>query len=751
MRFLRYLKAHKLAVVLIFVLLMGQAFCDLALPGITSQIVDVGIQQDGVEHAAVEEMTPATYEKLSILLPDSDQELLLKSYDKDEDSYRLNTYGKQHQSELDQVLAVPLATIHKQGATTTLDWDQLMTAYERGSVAREDLLALQEQVAKSGTGMTPQSQEVLAAARAEYQAVGYDLSGIQMGYLVRTGALMLLIAAVGMVIAIGVSFIAARTAARIGFELRQKLFGRVVAFTEDEISKFSAASLITRGTNDIQLIQNSTTMLLRMAMMAPIMAFGGIVMVMVTSPSLGLVVLGAILCVFALLAIIYRLALPRFKIMQKLIDGVNLVAREMLSGLPVVRAFDREAHEEARFEVASQKLMDTQLFTNRVMTFMMPVMMLIMNLTSIAIIWFGGLSVEAGTLQTGDLIAFITYAMVIIMSFLMLGMVAIMLPRADVAARRVDEVLATELSVQDPTDPQELSVEDLPDGAAIEFSSVSFRYDESEDCVLESISFKVEPGETLAIVGSTGSGKTTILKLLERFYDVTEGAITVDGVDIRQLKQQELRAQFGYVPQKAFLFQGTVESNVGYGEDRLALDRIEKALEVAQATSFVAEREGGLESEIAQGGTNVSGGQRQRLAIARAVAVHPRAYLFDDSFSALDYKTDAALRQALRTEARGATQIIVAQRIATVMDADKILVLQDGRVAGLGTHEALMSECEEYQLIARSQLSEAELAQGKPRGLEELTPAGSAVSPTTRTRENHDPQDELAPKGGERS
>ena len=629
---IRFLGQHKGAVALVMLLLLLKAGCELAIPVLTSQIVDVGIAQSGVE-----------------------------------------------------------------------DLDIL----------------------------------------AGYKAAGVDLFPIQMAYLLRIGGLMLLAAAGSMVLDVAAGFVSARTGAKIGRDLRRRLFARVVAFSDAEINQFSAASLITRGTNDVTLIQNVCTMVMRMVLYAPILAIGGVVMVMATNPQLGWIVVLAVAMVFAVIAVLFRFTLPRFKIMQTLIDRVNLVAREMLNGLSVVRAFNREGFEENRFDAASRKLRDTQLFTNRAMAFMMPTMMLVMNLTSVAIVWFGAQGVAAGTMQTGDLIAFITYAMVIIMGCLIMGMVSIMLPRADVAAQRLSEVLATEPTVRDPQAPEALpATSEVPpvggdlgrpsssefaspeeggprsaptEGARITFDDVSFRYTDDGDPALSHVSFTAEPGTTLAIVGPTGSGKSTIVKLIERFYDPTEGSVTLDGADLRALSQADLRACFGYVPQKAFLFEGTVESNIAYGDESADEAAIRGALEVACALDFVEAREGGLSAPIAQGGDNVSGGQRQRLSMARALVRRPRAYLFDDCFSALDYATDARVRAALPAWAAGSTVILVAQRISTVLAADRIVVLDEGRVAGVGTHAELMESCPEYREIALSQLSEEELVEGGAR------------------------------------
>ena len=717
MRIIRYLKTCKVAVLLIVCLLVVQAFTDLALPHYTSDIVDVGIQQSGVEHAATDEMTAKTHDEIAMMLPVDDEQSFRDAYtETDDGTYKLNDQGKKEQEELDRMVALPLVAIHYSSQIPDLDLDQVMQAYEAGAIDKQKILDMLDE-AKQHMGDMGDSivdQQAIAAAKAEYESLGYNLSDMQMGYLVRIGLLMLGLAALGMVAAVLVGFIASRTAAKVGATLRSKLFRRVVSFSDAEVQSFSAASLITRGTNDIQLVQMVTVMLLRMVLYAPILAIGGIIMVSRTNLAMSWIIILAVAVIFVLIMVLMRVALPKFQIMQTLIDRVNLVSREILTGLPVIRAFDRQPYEEKRFDEASTKLMKTQLFTNRVMTFMMPLMMLIMNGGSVLIVWVGGSYIDNGTIQTGDLIAFITYAMVIIMSFLMIGMISIMLPRADVAAQRVNEVLETKPTICDPAadKARDAELRRSGEGATIAFNDVSFRYGDSKECVLEHIDFTAEPGKTTALIGSTGSGKSTVIKLIERFYDVTEGSVTIDGVDVRDVTQQALREQLGYVPQKAFLFSGTIESNVAYADEGMSVDRIREAVDIAQASEFVASKEEGLGTRVSQGGSNVSGGQRQRLAIARALATEARAYLFDDSFSALDYKTDAALRQELHTRLGGKTVVIVAQRISTVLHADRIVVLDDGRIVGQGTHEELMETCEEYREIAMSQLSEAELNGG---------------------------------------
>ena len=680
MRIIKNLAQHKLVVLMVVVLLCVQAACDLALPNYTSDIVDTGIQQQGVQDVAAEQLTGRTHDLVAMMLPESEEQMFADAYAQNEDgTYSLTESGKRDRAALDDAMALPMTVTCYADQIAELDLDQVKTAYDQGMVGKDDIQAMLDRARGSMGDMadTLIAQQGLAAARAEYEQLGYDLDAMQMDYLAATGAKMLGLAALGMAIAVMVGFLASRTAAKVGRNLRERLFNQVVGFSDAEIQSFSAASLITRGTNDVQLVQMVTVMLLRMVLYAPILAIGGIIMIARTDLSMGWIIIAAVAAIAVIMGVLMKVAMPKFKIMQKLIDRVNLVSRELLTGLPVIRAFGREQHEEARFDDANTRLMKTQLFTNRVMTFMMPLMMLIMNLVSVGIIWFGGHAIDAGNLQTGDLIAFITYSMVIIMGFLMIGMLSIMLPRADVAAQRIDEVLECKPSIADPEPGKAkdalLGANGLP-GARIAFENVSFRYSDGAECVLEDVSFTCEPGKTTAIIGSTGSGKSTVLKLAERFHDVTSGRITVDGVDVRDVSQHALRAQLGYVPQAAFLFSGTIASNVGYGVDDADEDRIRAAADVAQASDFIAERPEGLATPISQGGTNISGGQRQRLAIARALATDARAYLFDDSFSALDYKTDAALRHELSSRLGGKTVVIVAQRISTVLNADQIVV-----------------------------------------------------------------------------
>lgn len=721
MRIAKNLAHHKIAVLLIVVLLAVQAFCDLSLPRYTSDIVDVGIQQSGVEHASASQLSARTHDLVEMMLSESDEQLFVEAYDETAGGdYTLTEVGYDQREDLDEAMALPLSVVHYADQIPDLDLDQVKAAFDAGLVSKDDVMSMLDESRESLGDMadTLIAQQGIAAARAEYEQLGVDMDAMQMDYLFFTGAKMLMLSALGMVVAIAIGFLASRTAAKVGRSLRGRLFDKVVTFSDAEIQSFSAASLITRGTNDVQQVQMVTVMLLRMVLYAPILAIGGVIMIARTNLSMGWIVIVAVLAIALILVVLIKVAMPKFKIMQKLIDRVNLVSREMLMGLSVVRAFNREQHEEERFDEASTRLMKTQLFTNRVMTFMMPFMMLIMNLVSVGIVWFGGHAIDAGALQTGDLIAFITYSMVIIMGFLMIGMLSIMLPRADVAAQRIEEVLECEPSICDPAPADskdaELSASCVP-GAEVTFHDVCFRYSDSAENVLDHVDFTCKPGKTTAIIGSTGSGKSTIVKLVLRFYDVSQGSVTIDGVDVRDVSQHALRRQLGYVPQKAFLFSGTISSNIAYGAEGADDERIRRAADIAQASEFIGEKPEGFESPIAQGGTNVSGGQRQRLAIARALATDARVFLFDDSFSALDYKTDAALRHELGARLGGKTVIIVAQRISTVLSADQIVVLDEGRVVGKGTHAELMDGCEEYREIAMSQLSEEELAGGGAR------------------------------------
>lgn len=737
MRIIGYLKQSKVAVALIVVLLIVQAFADLSLPRYTSDLVDVGIQQGGIEDCSPSVMSSDTFNYACMLASDADEQLLRSSYERDSDgNYALTEQGSEQREDLNSVIALPLVVVHfsdqmvdslrgqqKEGSPAfdgvpeDFDLPQLYAAYQAGIISKTQVGEAMSQAQKA-SGSIDESliqQQAIMATKAEYEQLGIDMGAMQMSYLIWLGARMLGIAALMMVASIAVGFIASRTAAKTARGLRERLFENVISFSDAEVQSFSAASLITRGTNDIQQIQMVMVMLLRMVLYSPILAIGGIVMVSQTNVSMSWIIVLAVLVIAVIIGILMAVAMPKFKMMQKLIDRVNLVSREMLTGLSVIRAFDRQQYEEERFDKASTALYRTQLFTNRTMTFMMPTMMLVMNAVSVLIVWVGGSYIDAGTIQTGDMIAFITYSMVIVMSFLMIGMIAIMLPRADVAARRVNEVLETESSIADPLQSKACELDPAAEGLAVQFDHVTFAYSKNSSPVLEGIDFTAEPGQTTAIIGPTGSGKSSVIKLIERFYDVADGAVRVGGVDVRDMNQGELRKELGYVPQKAFLFSGTIASTIAYSDEAMGEERIRSAAGIAQATEFIDAKAEGMQAAISQGGTNVSGGQRQRLSIARALATDARVLLFDDSFSALDYATDAKLRRALAKNAAGKTVIVVAQRISTVLNADKIVVLEEGKMVGCGTHSHLMKACPTYREIAESQLSEEELKGGDER------------------------------------
>lgn len=704
-----YLKRSWKSVVLIFMLLIFQASCDLTLPQFTSNLVDIGIQQNGIAHAAPAEMRDTTMEDLSLFLTDEEQALVSSSYEQSGDRWVRTTDDEKTLEQLDEAMSMPMVMLDTIQSSDQIDRDALYARLESGEITREHLLGAESQMESqlSGMGGSTITQKAILFTQKEYEALGYDLHEMQMNYLLTTGGKMLALSLGMVAAAILVGLIASRTAAELAMHLRESLFTRVVSFGNEEMTKFSTASLITRSTNDIQQVQMVIVMLLRIVLYAPILGVGGIFRVMRTETSMAWIIAVAVGAVMCLVAVLMGVALPRFKKMQTLIDNLNLVAREILTGLPVIRAFSREKHEEERFDRANIALTRTQLFTNRVMTFMMPCMMLIMNVVTVAIVWFGAHGVDLGNMQVGDMMAFITYTMQIIMSFLMISMISIMLPRAGVAADRINEVLTTEPRIRDKAKVEDDKLTDCR--GEVVFDDVSFRYPDADADVLEHISFTAKPGQTTAIIGSTGAGKSSLLNLIPRFFDVSYGRITIDGIDIRNLSLHKLHEVLGYVPQKGVLFSGDIESNLKFGGADISDAQMEQAAEIAQATEFIESKPDRYQTPIAQGGTNVSGGQKQRLSIARAIAKNPKIYLFDDSFSALDYKTDAALRRALSERVHDATTIIVAQRISTILHAEQIIVLDEGKVAGIGTHEELMKTCATYQEIARSQLSEKEL------------------------------------------
>lgn len=704
-----YLKRSWKTVAVILALLIVQAGCDLTLPQYTSLLVDVGIQQSGIAHVAPQEMRAQTMDDLCLFLTRSQQQSVRASYTQNAaGNYACTVQDADALAALDEVLTMPMVTL-SQLQQASVDPAGLRAALEEGRLTQEHLLGAQARLEEHLGGLDGQtlSQKAILMTRQEYEALGYDLHQMQMDYLYRMGAKMLGLSLVMVLTAVLVGLLAARTAAALGMTLRGELFARVVSFGNEEMTRFSTASLITRSTNDIQQVQMVVVMLLRMVLYAPILGIGGVLRVMRTQTGMAWIIGVAVGAVLLLVVLLVQLAMPRFRRMQSLIDRLNLVSREILTGLPVIRAFSRETHEEERFDRANTDLMRNQLFANRVMTFMMPSMMLIMNVITVGIVWFGAHGVELGRMQVGDMMAFITYTMQIIMSFLMLSMISIMLPRAGVAADRINEVLQTEPAIHDR--PRVKDDAHSTWRGEVVFDDVSFRYPDADADVLEHISFTARPGQTTAIIGSTGSGKSTLLNLIPRFFDVSYGRITIDGVDVRDLSLHKLHALLGYVPQKGVLFSGDIASNLKFGGDQITDAAMQRAAEIAQASEFIAGKPEGYAAPIAQGGSNVSGGQKQRLSIARAIAKEPRIFLFDDSFSALDYKTDAALRRALSAHIQDATTIIVAQRVSTILHAEQIIVLNEGRVAGIGTHEELLRTCATYQEIARSQLSEAEL------------------------------------------
>ena len=706
----RYLKRSWKAVAAILILLVIEAGCDLSLPQYTSDLVDIGIQQRGVAHAAPEEMRPSTYDDLLVFLTEEDQQVVAGAYARNgAGNYELTARKAEEWNRLDQILSMPLIVLSQVEAADQVDMAAIHAMLAAGQMTHEQLLGYltkAESQMGDATGSMLQ-QRAIQRTQAEYAALGRDLDEMQVRYLMSTGARMLGITLVMVAATILVGLLASRTAAGVSMDLRGELFQRVVSFGSEEMDRFSTASLITRSTNDIQQIQMVMVMLLRVVLYAPIMGIGGIIKVTNTHTGMAWIIVVAVSAILLLVAGLMKIALPKFKKMQALIDRLNLVSREILTGLPVIRAFSRETHEEKRFDGANTDLMKTQLFTNRAMSFMMPVMMLIMNVITVGIVWFGSHGVDIGSMQVGDMMAFITYTMQIVMSFLMIAMVSIMLPRAGVAADRINEVLNTTPAIRDRKQAKDREKNDWK--GEISFEDVSFRYPDADADVLEHISFTAKPGQTTAIIGSTGSGKSTLLNLIPRFFDVSYGRITLDGVDIRDLSLHQLHEVLGYVPQKGVLFSGDIASNLKFGGAQITDGDMKEAAEIAQAVEFIDSKPDGYHTPIAQGGSNVSGGQKQRLSIARAIAKRPRVFLFDDSFSALDYKTDAALRRALAERVRNVTTIIVAQRISTILHAEQIVVLDEGKVAGIGTHEELMKTCATYQEIARSQLSEKEL------------------------------------------
>lgn len=727
----KFMKPYAATILMIVVFLVLQAYCDLSLPGYTSDIVNVGIQQGGIDTAIPEQISVEDMDRLFLFVSEQDQKTVLDAYEKDTDTYESEAYvlkdgilkDEKRTDKIGAILSKPmmLVTVFSSDSEETKEMTDAMFASLPKEMLSEDMTVFDvlgmmpeeqraQMVTQIGEKVDEMPETMLEQAatiylKEAYKNLGMDTDKIQTGYMLRTGGKMLALAAVGMIVSMIVGFLASKVGASTGRDLRGKVFRKVVEFSNGEFDKFSTASLITRSTNDIQQIQMLTVMILRMVLYAPIMGIGGVFKVFHTNVSMSWIIGLAVVLIAMVVMVLFVVAMPKFKILQNLVDRLNLVTREILTGLPVIRAFSTEKHEEERFDQANKDLTKTNLFVNRAMTFMMPTMMLIMNAISILIVWVGANGINDGQMQVGDMMAFIQYTMQIIMAFLMICMISIMLPRAAVSATRVDEVLTSTTLINDPKQPKHLK----EGKGMVEFDHVSFRYPGAEEDVLHDISFTAKPGETTAIIGSTGSGKSTMVNLIPRFYDVTEGKITIDGEDIRNVTQHELRDQLGYVPQKGVLFSGTIASNILYGNPDGSEETMMEAAKVAQAAEFIEEKPKCYDSRISQGGGNVSGGQKQRLSIARAIAKDPKIFIFDDSFSALDYKTDVTLRKALKEHTVNSTVIIVAQRISTILHADQIIVLDEGKVAGIGTHKELLKNCDVYYQIAASQLSEKEL------------------------------------------
>ena len=745
LKLIKHLKGSVCSIILIVGLLIIQAVCDLSLPDYTSNIVNIGIQQGGVENALPKAIRKSELEKLTMFMDSKDKkevennyklldknDLSQSEYDKylkkypdlkNEDIYTLNIKDEKNTDEINNIMGKSIliasgleenkADILKQMSAQGLPVDKntdIVDVFKM--MPQEQIQGMQKEMTKKFDDL-PESmitQAAVSYVQNEYKAIGMNTDKLQNNYILVAGAKMVGVALVSMASTVCVGYLGARVAAKMGRNLRKQVFSKVVSFSNNELDKFSTASLITRSTNDIQQVQMLMVMLLKVVFYAPILALGGVIKVLNTDTSMAWIIGVAVLAILSVVLLLFGLVMPRFKVAQKLVDRLNLVTREILTGMLVIRAFNTEKHEEKRFDKANTDLTKTNMFVNRAMSMMMPTMMLIMNIITILIVYNGAKSVDAGSMQVGNMMAFIQYTMQIIMSFLMISMVSIMLPRALISIQRIDEILITDNSIKDIDN--EVSIDEDKKGI-IEFKNVCFRYPNADEDVLSNISFTANAGETTAFIGSTGSGKSTLVNLIPRFYDVTSGEISIDGIDIKDLKQYDLREKIGYVPQKAVLFSGTIDSNLRYGKVDATNEEIEKASRIAQAKEFIEAKPDKLESEIAQGGTNVSGGQKQRLSIARAIAKEPEIYIFDDSFSALDLKTDKALRKSLNEETKDATVLIVAQRISTIMNADKIVVLDEGKVVGCGTHNELVENCQVYQEIALSQLSKEELSNAK--------------------------------------
>ena len=719
MQIIKNLKPYWKSVLIIVLLLIVQAYCDLALPDYTSKLIDTGIQNYGIDHCSPLQIPEKAYTIIKGFMDEDDVTVWEKYYEQSDDGiYHMTDDGKDHIDEIDQACMEPMMMYYYPYTMVDSDEDnQLKQMLAASGMTLDELPP--EMWSQMGTQMKQMIDSMrdsmgddmmmssaITCTRTCYDSMDYNYKDIQMSYLKRVGVEMILMTLLMVASAILTGLVAARVAAGVGCDLRESIFKRVISFSDAEINRFSTASLITRSTNDVQQIQMVTVMLLRMVLYAPVLAVGGIIKVVESGASMGWVIVVAVAGILVVLGVLMAIALPKFKIMQDLVDRVNLVSREILTGIPVIRAFGREKFEEERFDKANKDLTKTSLFVNRVMTFMMPVLMFIMYAVTILIEWVAAHRIDSGELQVGSMTAFITYTMMIIMSFLMIGMLSVMLPRAGVAADRIKEVIDTESTICDKPDCKKLEAVK----GVVRYEHVSFAYPGADEDVLTDLDFEARSGETTAIIGSTGCGKSSLVQLMPRFYDVTGGKITIDGTDIRDVSIESLRENIGYVPQKGVLFSGTIASNIRFGAEDASDEQMKKAAAIAQATDFIEEKDKQYDSSISQGGTNVSGGQKQRLAIARAVARNAKIYIFDDSFSALDFKTDVAVRKALREDMTDSTVFIVAQRVSTILHADQILVLDEGKIVGKGTHKELMENCPVYEQIARSQLSEKEIA-----------------------------------------
>lgn len=714
----KYLKNSILSILVIILLLFAQAYLDLTLPDYTSKIVNVGVQQGGIENASITEIGESTLNKLILLMNEENKDYILDSYEKSyeyngEAIYKLNKDADV--GKISDILAKPMTIIayanQAETSESTIDFNipEDMSLFEVLSIMPEKqknemLNNIDEKI--SAVPETIIDQVAVSFVKSEYIRIGVNTDKIQTNYIIKIGIIMILIAFGSMIVGVLTVFMGARMAAKLAKTLREKVFNKVVYFSKSEIKEFGTSSLITRTTNDIQQVQMVIVFLMRVVFYAPIVGVGGVIKAMNTNSSMTYIIAVALLTIVVVMITLFAIAMPKFNIIQKLVDKLNLVSREMLTGLPVIRAFSNEKHEEKRFDEANKNLTKVNIFVNRAMSFMMPLMMLIMNFVCLFIVYKGAYGVDNGSMQVGDIMAYIQYTMQIIMAFLMISMMSIMLPRANVSAKRIIEVIETDNKVKEKENPVKF---DKNSKGVIEFKNVSFRYPDADYDVITDISFTANPGETTAFIGSTGSGKSTVVNLLPRFYDVTGGTITIDGINIKDVSLKDLRDKIGFVPQKGILFTGSIKENIRYGNDKVKDKDIVKALGIAQADDFIKSLKGGINYKIAQGGTNVSGGQKQRLSIARAIAKNPDIYVFDDSFSALDFKTDAVLRKELSNVTKNKTVLIVAQRISTIMNADKIVVLNEGNIVGIGTHKELLKKCKIYKEIALSQLSKEEL------------------------------------------